>query len=256
MKEQFNEYIKEKELLDKKFIENYIKEYVWKNSLDDELQCVQIENNAFNLKLTDVEIKEDYAYYCYDYRTMFLYLNDIYTDLVNRLNINEVSYENVLKLNMAILTIINHELVHAKQFSIMNHSLNYALKKTLTESFEHAFDNYDNYLKNHDKYIHEYNANIVSQIEVYNFLADPKFNFLYSGVIKEYLKGYLNGEVPVEVFYKMMGKEIPKFEDLRGYYTLSSFDKLMYGFNVNEQTKERIKTLDTAINYKEHFERR
>ena len=148
MKDTFNEYLKNKELLDKTFIQKYIKDYIWKNSLDDELQCIQIENNAYNLKLTEIEIKEDYAYYCYDFRTIFLYLNDIYNDLINRLGITEVSYENVLKLNLAILTIINHELIHAKQFSIMNNSLNYALKKLLTDSFDYAYEDYSNYLKN------------------------------------------------------------------------------------------------------------
>jgi hypothetical protein len=256
MKETFNKYLKEKELLDKQFIEKYIKDYIWKNSLDDELQCIQIENKAFNLKLTNIEFKEDYAYYCYDYRTMFLYLNDIYSDLINRLNINEVSYENILKLNMAILTIINHELIHAKQFSIMNNSLNYVLKKTLTESYEHASNNYDNYLKNHDKYIHEYNANILSQIEVYNFLANPDFNFIYSSVIKDYLNGYLKGDIPINNFYKMIKCELPKFVELRGFNNLSNFDKLMYGFDVDEKTKERIKTLEKAKDYKEYFERR
>ena len=255
MKDTFNDYLKNKELLDKTFIQKYIKDYIWKNSLDDELQCIQIESNAYNLKLTEIEIKEDYAYYCYDFRTIFLYLNDIYNDLINRLSITEVSYENVLKLNLAILTIINHELIHAKQFSIMNNSLNYALKKLLTDSLNYAYEDYSNYLKNHDKFIHEYNANILSQIEVYNFLEDPRFNVIYSIVVKEYLNGYLNGNVPVTEFYKMIGKEMPRFEELRGYNNLSNFDKLMYGFDVNENTREKIKTINNAINYKEHFER-
>ena len=40
MKDTFNDYLKNKELLDKTFIQKYIKDYIWKNSLDDELQCI------------------------------------------------------------------------------------------------------------------------------------------------------------------------------------------------------------------------
>ena len=256
MKETFNKYLREKELLDKPFIEKYIKDYIWKNSLDDELQCIQIENKAFNMSFNNIEFKEDYAYYCYDYRTLFLYINDIYSDLVTRLNINEVSYENILKLNMAILTIITHELIHAKQFKISNNSLNLALRKTLHTSFDHAFNNYDNYLKNHDKYIHEYNANILSQIEVYNFLNDSNFNIIYSQVIKDYLQGYLNNKIPIIEFYKMINEPVPNFNEFIGFNTLSNFDKLTYGFDVSNDVKEKIKTLDSATDYKEHFERR
>lgn len=256
MLDLFKKYLREKELLDREFIEKYIKDYIWKNSLDDELQCVQIANNAFNMTYKNIEFKEEYAYYCYDYRTLFLYVNDIYTDLVKRLNINEVSYENVLKVNLAMLTIITHELIHAKQFKIANNSLNYALRKTLQKSFDHSFDNYDNYLKNHDKYLHEYNANIESQIEVYKFLNDKNFNSIYLPVIKEYLKGYLVGNIPVMEFYKMINEPLPNFNDYRGYNNLSSYDKLLYGFDVNDEVKEKIKTLEKASDYKDYFVRR
>ena len=245
MKELFSNYVKEKQLLDKDFIEKYINKYKWENSLDDEIQSIWVNN-----------VSAEDAAYIYEYRMILFNLNKIYKQKVEELNINEVTYENVLKLNMIMLTIINHELTHAKQYSTIDHSLNFLLKTILSDSLYHAIYNYENYLLKHDDYIHEYNANINSQIETFNFLDDKHLSLLYSPIIKHYLNDYLNGQVPIERFYKMANIELPDFKNLRGYDYMSDFDKLLYGLPIKNETVEKIKIMEQVDNYKNYFERR
>ena len=54
----------------------------------------------------------------------------------------------------------------------------------------------------------------------------------------------------------MINEPVPNFNEFIGFNTLSNFDKLTYGFDVSNDVKEKIKTLDSATDYKEHFERR
>lgn len=159
-------------------------------------------------------------------------------------------------INLFILDILYHKLVHVKQFDVIykKSSISPEIDKFLYELYlylckEESIEIYDN---NHDKFLLEHNANLTAGILTDNFVTNVIFE--EKGIklpnIYELFYYYVNKSYGQNLIslneYNLLTNE--NVLPIKG---LDTYNKIMYGMPINKLEYEKVKKIEYAkVNHK------
>ena len=154
-------------------------------------------------------------------------------------NLDRINKDELYALNSKIL--MYHELVHVKQNKIRIEE-NSPEKKLYEYDFNLVENDYTYYMKNHDKFVIEYNARIESYINAMN-----NSDYDLSDSIYDNINFYYDNESLLKIYkdknYLLILKNIIKecnYEDSK---------KILLGLPIEENTKIKIKEYDPNTLY-------
>lgn len=154
-------------------------------------------------------------------------------------NLDRINKDELYALNSKIL--MYHELVHVKQNKIRIEE-NSPEKKLYEYDFNLVENDYTYYMKNHDKFVIEYNARIESYI---NAMKNSDYDL--SDSIYDNINFYYDNESLLKIYkdknYLLILKNIIKecnYEDSK---------KILLGLPIEENTKIKIKEYDPNTLY-------
>jgi hypothetical protein len=250
MENLFLDYVNSNKIIDKEFITKLILDYKSKNpEIEDKLK-------SFNFVGKEIGFS---SYNPWTY-TMNLY----YSGLINETNAIDdfikLDKEFIKKLNLEMMMIVYHELVHAKQEILRSKYDEYHrfITKDIALGNRLLDDNrfFRLLIVMHNLMPNEYNANFEAIIEQLNFqkrLNEITQNEVYDlKLLKEGVLGYYsmnNNQIisPIELFYNKINYpfNLNDYLDNKIYNSLSEYDKIRFGFPISTETYYKIKTLNT-----------
>lgn len=244
MEERFIETMYESKILSEQYLAEFIEDYAIKNKLTNSLKGVGFVDP------TDKETKEILdAPLGYSNKWIIIDRERMIYDLLNFYNIKDyINGEQLTKINLAMVRMLYHEIVHAKQYDIIDgyRDANYEIADLLDNSFYYAHTYRDLYNKYHDLFLTEFNANMESA-----FMAD----LFYDRIIKKAMNvnnPYLDQSIsmylsqgyyidsPLDKFNKLTKQKLNPAEGLETY------DKIIYGMPINTTEYEKVKKLMVA----------
>lgn len=137
--------------------------------------------------------------------------------------------------NLNILWFILHELQHAKQCKIIKTTKNQLIKETLAENIFYTNANYNVYKNNHNDFITEYNANLISSLETVKTSLRLNIKTNNASILK-YLSQYkiINNKIksPQQTINEILGTNYCEQEliEKKDYKNMSATLKILYGF--------------------------
>lgn len=250
MENLFLDYINSNRIIDKDFITKLILDYKEKNpELEAKLRKFEFVGKEMGFS----------AYNPWIY-TMYIY----YPGLINETNaideFTKLNKEFIKKLSLEMMMIVYHEITHAKQEILGSKHDKYHNFITKDISLGNRLLDDNRYfrilLTMHNLMPNEYNANFEALILQLNFqkkLNEITKNEIYDlKLLKEGVLGYYSKHEdkiisPIELFYTKINYpfSINNYLDNEVYQSLSEYDKIRYGLPINEETYNKIKTLNT-----------
>lgn len=243
----------ENKILTEKDIKSVIDELIQYYNISDYVKDVKFPNNI-----------QLYGYYNITDQIININSNLIITDSIrkNRINIMNISKKDYLKINLDILFHIFHEIEHVNQIKYINDNPDNIIRQTLILGFDEQLlsklSNSDKYVKHHDIYTHEYNANVAAAMKINDFIMNEEANNYSKKVLfKQFCYGYYLRPDGLTCPLKEYLKTINKDKDILVPTDISEYGQVVYGLPIDETTFQKIKSLEsTQVNtYKEYFNR-
>ena len=196
-------------------------EYVKKHNLNNYLKEIRFVNEKNTI------LNKNYIAF-YNFEDKFI-----------EFNLDRINKDELYALNSKIL--IYHELTHVKQNKIRIEE-NSPEKKLYEYDFNLVENDYTYYMKNHDKFVIEYNARIESYINAMN-----NSDYDLSDSIYDNINFYYDNESLLKIYkdknYLLILKNIIKecnYEDSK---------KILLGLPIEENTKIKIKEYEPTFLY-------
>jgi hypothetical protein len=241
MEDKFIETMYKSEILSNEYMADFIEDFMKKNNLKNSLKGIGFvdPNDEETKRILNGPLGYSNKWIVIDYERMI-------NDILNYYNIkNYINGEQLTKVNLTIIQMIYHELVHAIQYDIIDgyRDANFDIADLLDNSFYNAHSNRELYYKYHDLFLTEFNANMESA-----FLTDEFYDKVIKKVMKidnpyldESIKIYLsNGyyiDSPLDKYNKLTKQ---KLNPAKG---LNTYEKIIYGMPINNNEYEKVKKL-------------
>ncbi|MEG2832109.1 MAG: hypothetical protein RR923_04940 [Bacilli bacterium] len=245
----YEKYLKENKMVDENYIIELAKEFVEENNINDSLNKVNLTSFKGHNMNYDTELKEIYF-------NVLEIINNIIKNSTQ--DFNQITFKTLVNINSHITNLFLHELIHAKQDSKLKEDN--LVSKIFISSNEFMMNNFSMYTNFHNIIPVEYNAEIESKFEFKKIcdntnieeLKNIKHNIKIQKAIMDiaYTLEKTRRLSPVEKYLNIT-KESDRLRELKmckDYRLMSEHDRILYGFPINQKTKEKILNLDNITN--------